>query len=54
MLGESVPVLQLVFACAALLAWLLLRRLTGFGKTRGKGVRMRGNVKIWDKDVNDP
>jgi len=48
-LGASVPVLLLVFACAALAAWALLRRLT----RTGTGVRMRGSVKIWDKDVND-
>jgi membrane protein implicated in regulation of membrane protease activity len=50
-LGESLPVLLLVYACAALVAWLGLRRLTRARK--GKGVRMRGSVKIWDKDVND-
>lgn len=52
-LGESVPVLLLVFACAALAAWLGLRRLTRARSGKGKGVHMRGSVKIWDKDVND-
>ena len=48
-LGASVPVLILSFACASLGAWVLLRLWT----RSGKGVRMRGSVKIWDKDVND-
>ncbi|WP_309665643.1 hypothetical protein [Tabrizicola sp.] len=44
MAPASLPVLLLVFAVASVLAWLALRRIVG--------VRT-GQVKIWDKDVND-
>lgn len=43
-LGGSVAVLLLVFAVASLLAWLVLRRVVG--------VR-HGQVKIWDRDINE-
>lgn len=43
LLGGSVPVLVLVFAVLALVAWLGLRRAVGVTK---------GQVKIWDKDIN--
>ena len=43
-LGESLAVLVLVFAVASLIAWLVLRRVVG--------VR-RGQVKVWDRDIND-
>ena len=44
LLGGSVPVLALVFAVLSLVAWLGLRRLVGV---------KAGQVKLWDKDVND-
>lgn len=43
LLGGNVPVLTLVFAVLALVAWLGLRRLVGVTK---------GQVKVWDKDIN--
>jgi inner membrane protein len=43
-LGSSLPVAILVFAVASLAAWLGLRRMLG---------RHEGQVKLWDKDVND-
>lgn len=42
-LGGNVPVLALVFAVLALVAWLVLRRMVGIKE---------GQVKIWDKDIN--
>ena len=42
-LGGNVPVLALVFAVLALVAWLVLRRMVGVKE---------GQVKIWDKDIN--
>ncbi|MFT4148684.1 MAG: hypothetical protein QM656_00690 [Paracoccaceae bacterium] len=50
LLGGSLPVLILVFALASLAGWYLLHRL--FART-GEGVRMRGTVKIWDRDINE-
>ena len=43
-LGTSVPVLLVVFAVLSLLAWVIVRRIVG--------VR-QGQVKLWDKDIND-
>ncbi len=43
-LGGSLAVLLLVFAVASLVAWLALRKVVG--------VR-RGQVKVWDRDIND-
>ncbi len=43
LLGGSLPILLLVFACASLLAWFVLRRVMG--------VRP-GQVKVWDQDIN--
>ena len=43
LLGGSVSVLVLVFAVLALVAWLGLRRAVGVTK---------GQVKVWDKDIN--
>ena len=43
-LGGSLPVAVLVFAVASLAAWLGLRQMLG---------RHEGQVKLWDKDVND-
>jgi membrane protein implicated in regulation of membrane protease activity len=40
----GLPALLLVFAIASLVAWLVLRRTLG--------VR-RGQVKLWDRDIND-
>ncbi|MCC0062736.1 MAG: hypothetical protein H6895_01440 [Defluviimonas sp.] len=44
LLGGSVALLVLVFAILSLAAWLALRRVAG--------VR-RGQVKLWDRDIND-
>ena len=43
-LGSNVPMLVLVFAVLSLVAWVLLRRLVGV---------KAGQVKVWDKDIND-
>lgn len=43
-LGGSFGTLLFVFGIASLVAWLTLRRLVG--------VR-RGQVKVWDRDIND-
>lgn len=43
-LGGSLATLVLVFAVASLVAWLVLRRVVG--------VR-HGQVKVWDRDIND-
>jgi len=43
-LGGSLGFLLLVFGVASLVAWLALHRLVG--------VR-RGQVKVWDRDIND-
>ncbi|MFU8881301.1 MAG: NfeD family protein [Rhodobacterales bacterium] len=43
-LGSNLFVLILVFALASLIAWIALRRLVGIRK---------GQVKIWDRDIND-
>lgn len=40
----GLPALILVFSVASVLAWLALRRVVG---------KREGQVKIWDKDVND-
>ncbi len=43
-LGSNLFMLILVFALASLIAWIALRRLVGIRK---------GQVKIWDRDIND-
>ena len=43
-LGDNLPLSALVFAVAALAAWAALWRVYGAGK---------GQIKIWDKDIND-
>lgn len=43
-LGGSLPVLILVFALISLAAWLVLRKIFGLRK---------GQVKIWESDIND-
>ncbi|MCF8484388.1 MAG: hypothetical protein K9G71_04180 [Rhodobacteraceae bacterium] len=44
LLGSSLPILLLAFAMASLAAWFALRRTMG--------VR-QGQVKLWDRDIND-
>ncbi len=44
LLGSNLYVLILIFALASLIAWIALRRLVGVRK---------GQVKIWDRDIND-
>ncbi len=43
-LGGSLPVLLLIFAVASLMAWLALRRVVGVRD---------GQIKIWDRDINE-
>ena len=40
----GLPALILIFAVASLIAWLILRRTMGVRE---------GQVKIWDRDIND-
>lgn len=42
--GGSIEVLFLVFAVLSLAAWFLLRRTMGVRE---------GQVKVWDRDIND-
>ncbi|WP_198431665.1 hypothetical protein [Pseudorhodobacter sp. MZDSW-24AT] len=44
LLGGSLPLLLLVFAVASLIAWVVLRRVLGVRK---------GQVRLWDRDIND-
>lgn len=43
-LGGSLAALVLVFALASLIAWLVLRKVVGI---------RHGQVKVWDRDIND-
>lgn len=43
-LEAGLPVLILIFALLSLAAWIVMRRLVG---------RWHGQVKIWDRDIND-
>lgn len=43
-MGSNLPALLVVFALASLAAWAVLRRAFGL---------RRGQVKIWDRDIND-
>lgn len=43
-MAVSVPLTLLLFAILSLVAWLVLRRLVGVRK---------GQVKVWDRDVNE-
>jgi membrane protein implicated in regulation of membrane protease activity len=44
LLGSSLPVMILVLAVMSLVAWLAMRRILGL---------RTGQVKIWDRDIND-
>lgn len=44
LLGGNFYVLLLIFAVASLASWIVLRRMVGIRK---------GQVKIWDRDIND-
>ena len=44
LIGGSFPVLALVFAVVSLLAWIAIRKVFG---------QREGQVKIWDRDIND-
>lgn len=44
LLGTNLPVMLVVCAVAALITWLIARRLMG--------VR-RGQTKLWDRDINE-
>jgi membrane protein implicated in regulation of membrane protease activity len=43
-LPASVPALVLIFAVVSVVAWLVLRRVVGVRD---------GQVKVWDRDIND-
>lgn len=43
-LGGSLATLVLVFAVASLVAWAVLRRVVGI---------RQGQLKVWDRDIND-
>ena len=43
-LAGSLPITLVVFAVCSLIAWLALRQIFGVRK---------GQVKYWDKDIND-
>lgn len=43
-LGGGWPALALVFAVVSLVAWLVLRKVFGL---------RHGQVKIWDRDINE-
>jgi inner membrane protein len=40
----GVPALILIFAVVSVIAWLVLRRVVGVRE---------GQVKVWDRDIND-
>jgi inner membrane protein len=40
----SVPALVLIFAVVSVVAWFVLRRVVGVRE---------GQVKVWDRDIND-
>ncbi|MBW6416087.1 NfeD family protein [Celeribacter sp. PS-C1] len=42
--GSNIAVILLIFAVLSLIAWLAMRQVFGVRK---------GQVKIWDKDIND-
>lgn len=42
--GFSVAMILLIFALASLVAWLAMRQIAGVRK---------GQVKIWDRDINE-
>nr|WP_321365234.1 hypothetical protein [uncultured Celeribacter sp.] len=42
--GSNIAVILLIFAVLSLMAWLAMRRVFGLRK---------GQVKVWDKDIND-
>lgn len=44
LLGSSLPVMILVFAIVSLLAWIALRKFFSLRK---------GQVKVWEEDIND-
>ena len=43
-LGHGLPLLMLAFALLSLVAWAVTRRLVG---------PREGQVKVWDRDIND-
>jgi membrane protein implicated in regulation of membrane protease activity len=43
-LGQGLPLLMLAFAVLSLVAWAVTRRLAG---------PRPGQVKVWDRDIND-
>ncbi|AJE45173.1 NfeD family protein [Celeribacter indicus] len=43
-LGTNLAILVLIFAVISLIAWFAMRRVFGL---------RRGQVKVWEKDIND-
>lgn len=43
-LGSSLPLTLLFFALLSLISWIVLRRIAGVRK---------GQLKIWDRDINE-
>lgn len=43
-ISAGLPALILIFAVVSVVAWLILRRVVGVRE---------GQVKIWDRDIND-
>ncbi|VDC23322.1 NfeD family protein [Pseudogemmobacter humi] len=43
-ISAGLPLLMLIFAILSLLAWLAMRRIMG---------QREGQVKIWERDIND-
>lgn len=43
-LVKSLPLLLLIFAILSLIAWAVVRKISG---------KREGQVKIWDRDIND-
>jgi len=44
LVGGNLPLLLVIFAVASLIAWLALRKTMGVRE---------GQVKVWDRDIND-
>lgn len=43
-LAGSIPIMALVFAVVSLIGWIVTRQLVGVRE---------GQVKVWDRDIND-
>ncbi|MDD9921062.1 MAG: hypothetical protein OXQ92_02105 [Boseongicola sp.] len=43
-LSTSLPLISIVFAALSLIAWIVIRRMVGVRE---------GQVKVWDRDINE-